>query len=631
MIILFASCGIQKCPVCENAPPYPKAHQIYRGKFYDTYDCGIYLLEHQCFQKAIETFDLSITDRYKDQRFARTYSNHFIDDYFPHREKGIALYYLGEFEKAYTELSLSIDQYVSEKAQYFLDKVKTARFQAKGIAPTQPKIVVKQNQKWITREYPVIISGKVIDSQFVSNITIDDQTVFQECSSQMVSFDHPLFLEEGSHRIHIKADNLNKGESHRSIVIHLDRTGPQIIVNESENSSVISGVVVDHIGLNQIRLNNQMIHCQGKKRVPFQTKLRQSSSTTFIHAEDLAGNITEKNYDHLKKSEIKQLLVASRDESAVYAYQRNDCKKSSIYLMIDEWKSIDYTFRPDITIQGEVISGYTITHLTINHKPLMIEADKRIIFSKTLHLSSGKNHIDIQAINQKGQTEVNYLTITRHIPDAQKIKNRFRLAVYSFDSISWKSETDHFFDAFMSALIDQNRFLAFPREKDKKQSSLWSLLFAQSEPILADAIVKGRIIKKTKDIEIFVPVVSLDSTILAYADIYIPQQQDYNLSMVMKRLVEKLKTRFPLVQGSITHANHADFCLKDNSLISPQSKIFPGFPVYLYRQDMNDPFRGCQQTIIGFGEVNEMFKTGFCAAVHHKTNMSLDNIFLIVK
>lgn len=58
--------------------------------------------------------------RPEDARRVRTYGLHFIDDYFPHRELGIAYYRMKRFTDAERELLISMDQTPSAKARPIL-------------------------------------------------------------------------------------------------------------------------------------------------------------------------------------------------------------------------------------------------------------------------------------------------------------------------------------------------------------------------------------------------------------------------------------------------------------------------------------------------------------------------------
>ncbi|KPA12491.1 hypothetical protein MHK_007303, partial [Candidatus Magnetomorum sp. HK-1] len=119
----------------------------------------------------------------------------------------------------------------------------------------------------------------------------------------------------------------------------------------------------------------------------------------------------------------------------------------------------------------------------------------------------------------------------------------------------------------------------------------------------AEAFLKGRIIKSRKDIEIYVPLENLDSRILGYADIYIPEITDYNLKFVMKRLAEKLINRFPLVKGKVIMSKNKLLCVEAPEWIASDNKISLDWPAFIYLNTTHDPIRGSDQEIISISQI----------------------------
>jgi TolB-like protein len=97
-------------------------------RFYNYYDEGLQYMEKQDWVRAIGEFKSSASLEFEDAKRKRTYGTRFIE-YYPHREIGIAHYYLGEFSDAKQELDLSMAYVKSDRAQEYLDRV------LKGISP----------------------------------------------------------------------------------------------------------------------------------------------------------------------------------------------------------------------------------------------------------------------------------------------------------------------------------------------------------------------------------------------------------------------------------------------------------------------------------------------------------------
>ena len=97
--------------------------QLHAGdRWYNFYQDGLKLMKQKRYAEAIEKFDRALKTKKKDMLKIRTYGMHFIE-YFPHREKGICLYFLGKMDEAQRELQLSIRQQYSARAQNYLNKI----------------------------------------------------------------------------------------------------------------------------------------------------------------------------------------------------------------------------------------------------------------------------------------------------------------------------------------------------------------------------------------------------------------------------------------------------------------------------------------------------------------------------
>lgn len=109
-----------------------------QSRFYNYYDEGSQYMEKGDWIRAIGEFKSSASLEFEDAKRKRTYGTRFIE-YFPHREIGIAHYFLGEFQEAKQELELSLAYTKSDRAQEFLDRV------LKGISPAD--LAAEQRRK----------------------------------------------------------------------------------------------------------------------------------------------------------------------------------------------------------------------------------------------------------------------------------------------------------------------------------------------------------------------------------------------------------------------------------------------------------------------------------------------------
>ncbi len=139
-----------KAPECEkNGVEYCKVKGNFRHEWWDYQERGLSCMEGECNQPALDDFQQCIDLRTPldraavvpgcDKRRARTYGMHF-EDYFCHREKGVALYHLGRHDEAIEELEFSLRCTDSAKAEYYLNQARSDKLTKSG-ADTQAPLL----------------------------------------------------------------------------------------------------------------------------------------------------------------------------------------------------------------------------------------------------------------------------------------------------------------------------------------------------------------------------------------------------------------------------------------------------------------------------------------------------------
>jgi len=238
-LVSFILHSLCQC-VAQNSRPiyvkdgktYGKVGGTFRHRWWNYYERGLSYADGGFYNEALEDLNEAISQRDKDQRMARTYGMHFID-YFPHRELGIVYYQLGKLGLAKEELDLSLRQYPSAKARFYLDRVRKSLIEQKALKITPPRLTLdfKTQEVW-TRENPIVISGLAEDEQYVAAITIKGLPLFLEGSKKRVLFSESLSLSQGTHTIQVVARNLMGKATKRQLVIHVDRQGPLVTIDQ---------------------------------------------------------------------------------------------------------------------------------------------------------------------------------------------------------------------------------------------------------------------------------------------------------------------------------------------------------------------------------------------------------------
>ncbi|MBC8385569.1 MAG: hypothetical protein H8E57_08650 [Candidatus Cloacimonetes bacterium] len=122
-------------------------------KFYNYYEKGSTFMMRKDWQRALEEYKSAASLEFKDAKKKRTYGTRFIE-YFPHREIGIAHFYLGEYEKALSELKLSLAFKPSKRAAAFINKIKNAGevSEIEGKSPEDLRKEEKERQAALEQE-----------------------------------------------------------------------------------------------------------------------------------------------------------------------------------------------------------------------------------------------------------------------------------------------------------------------------------------------------------------------------------------------------------------------------------------------------------------------------------------------
>ena len=180
LLILLSGCaeGPTGAAYMKDGKEYGTVKGTFRQRWWNYYERGLSYAEGMFHREALEDFREAVKQRAEDQRTARTYGMHFID-YFPHRESGIIHFQLGDLKEAEKELELSLNQFPSAKARFYLDRVRKSLLESRATGRTPPRIALnfKADEVW-TKEDPVTVSGEAQDESYVAAVSISRKAAF---------------------------------------------------------------------------------------------------------------------------------------------------------------------------------------------------------------------------------------------------------------------------------------------------------------------------------------------------------------------------------------------------------------------------------------------------------------------
>jgi len=592
---LLSACAVKPDPVCvkENRI-YCKPSGNFTGRWYDYYERAMSCMEGECYDAALADLNETLKLRSEDQRMARTFGMHFAD-YFPHREKGLIYFNKADYEAAEKELELSVRQYPSEKAYFYLDKVRVRLMEQKQSAVSVPRLSVnvgsgvKYPEPLWTRDDPVLISGIAEDEQYVSEILVKNKAVFLENSSREVHFSAQLKMEQGPHEVEIIARNLRKQEAVQKLFIHVDRLGPVISLNAFSPEQGITGRLYDESGEIFLFADGKNIPIPKGEIAEFSIPAKEEM---ILIAKDRLGNetVAELRADPLADFHLSGILLAENGQGAGVSYLSPE--------IILETQSVELGFDAPgfdapMRIKGQIRSKYSVRKLNINDMPVVIQPGRVIFFNHFIRLEKGKNTVRIEAEDELGNKGFKELDITAEVPEAFKLKYRYCLALQPFETLADPQDQKEtlFGHFFLKNILDHGRFQVILRDTKPLTPDLEPLTSnpeSESEPRtpVPAAVLMGNFYETAAGIEIAARMVDISSgEILAVKDVFGESKDRQAYQALSEKLSEKFHRAFPLMDAAITRVEDKGLDFSPEKWVPEKGEIKLKWPLIVYRRD----------------------------------------------
>ena len=634
LVILFTwGCTDRSLPSAyvKDDKEYGKVGGAFFGhQWWHYYERAISYADGEFYEEALADLREAVSRREKDQRMARTYGMHFID-YFPHRELGIVYYQLMDMEKAKTELERSLSQFPSAKARFYLDRVRKTLLEQEAEELPPPALTIDVTDEVWTRQDPVVISGVAEDEAYVAGITIRGIPLFLDGSEKRVPFEKVLNLSQGTHIVEVSAKNLMGKTTTERIVIHVDREGPIVSLQEfyfdwsaAGREVRISGLIYDEAGVSELKINGQPILTQKEKKVPFTARLPVDHADKLeLSASDQLGNRTSACIPFSNRQSRLPVLLACRELDAQSCrlagfFGSSDTNPPAIRLR--GWTDRQTVFLNRAYIEGRVNSESAIQRLTINQIPILCGQGRHIFFSHMADLAEGENVLTIEAGDEAGCTASRKIIVIRRIPRAFDLEERMSLTVFPFE---YKGITSSaclgFHDNLINAIVDLNRFRVVERDKldivlrEQKLSRTdlfeRSTLLKLGRLVAAQSVITGSIIETRKGVEVVARMIDTEtSEILATEDVYNEVKNLPALRFLAEGMAAKFHRDFPLIDGLIIERKGKDiFTDLGRNMIKLQRRLI------IYREDpVKHPetgkILGMDNKVIGRARVTQLMQ-----------------------
>ena len=576
LLTLAGGCAVQQSETryTKDGKTYGQVEGAFRHRWWNYYERGLSFADGAFYEPAAADLKTAVQKRGRDQRMARTYGMHFMD-YFPHRELGVVYYLAGDFKDARRELEISLDQFPTAKARFYLDRVRKGLMEKEGKEAGPPAITldIKEDPFW-TREDPVLITGLARDDGYVSELSVKGLPLFLDGSSRRVPFKKALSLGQGKHLVEITAKNLMGAVATRRVVIHVDREGPVIALAGLEKTGsarpfrvTLSGTAFDDAGVAGIRVAGKDIGFQGSGSVNFRESITTDGDSIEIVALDRLGNKTSAHIDLKDFSHVRRPIMVASAASGPGLLNlaglpgSKDTRPPKIELK--GWTGSQTVYMEKAYIEGKIKDESNIESLYVAGTPILKQKGRYVFFSHLAELHPGENAITIEAEDEAGNRSREEIVITRKIPKALQLAERLSLTVLPFEQKGEIPESSLFFqDGLINALVDQNRFRLIERDKLdvilQEQSLSRTKLIDKSTAlrlgklVAAKSILTGSIVETRTGIEIVARMIDTEtSEILATNDVYDEAEGLPEIRELAQGMAVKFHRDFPLLGGIV--------------------------------------------------------------------------------
>jgi len=603
-ILFFLLYFVKGCQIIPDQLPIEKNGKIYgvtKGLFqhnsWDYYERGLSFAKGGFWNEAAIDLQKAISLNYKDQWNARTYGWRFID-YFPHRELGIAKYYLGKYKESIEELVTSRDMVKTAKTEMYIDRVRKKIIEQKTGDSQRPKIFITSPDKYfVTNDFFVTIHGLAIDNHFVSSIKVKDNNIRIDISEKEIPFHVKCPIDSGEDEIPITVTDLFGNTSKTFINFRVDRLGPVISIDEhsknniSQTKFVLKAAIFDESGLKELIINKKKkILCNESKMFNLKKIVLLQPGTKEIHLEaiDSLGNSTDATINCIdkKQNSIKSELLAFNNTvyengilTGIIKKKRNLAEKENPDIPQPPKLNLRYptekiikTYLNQFYVCGNIEDRDSkVEALSINGTNVDIPLPgKKVFFKEKVSLTKDTNFINFRFTDSLGYAGSETITIIKLIPKIYNEENRLKLFIKTFprhpnDNILSDDFEEHLLDSLAKKIKLNNISLwRFSVKQDivSKSTIKDAAVFAKQNKF--DCFATGNIRENYYDaedqiensIEIQVKVFDTQEKRLSHVNAYKENINKNliadNLKNLAQELYEKIVDDLPIIEGTGT-------------------------------------------------------------------------------
>ncbi len=581
----------------------------WRPYWWNFYERGISRASEGQLQEATQDFETAAGERKgatvarpNDARRVRTYGMHFIDDYFPHRELGIAHYRMNRFVEAEKELLVSLSQTPSAKAKAYLNLVRREMLRQKPAQAEPPSLELQLASGKYLNSDTTTLSGVAQSKNYVSSVFVDGGRLFVELAEPELRFSRELKLRPGANQVVVETIDLVGKAAKKTLLLNVDMTYPAVVIQDvvktNQEKVAVSGAAMDNSGISRLVVAGrpQAID-RPTTEVEFSVEAAVGDMIS-VEVTDIAGNTTSARVsvtpDMLQPGEegvSRPVLLAELGSGRLGDFT------SGTLLLSQKAAGGDQT-PPTITLRdvvenrviydnqfifdGMARDNGRLAVLSVNGEDLLGSRTGVLIkyFTHRATLKEGENRFTVVAVDKAGNRSEKTFQVIRKIQEALQVGARLTLALLPLQQGgAAQAASSQVYDLLIGSFLECGRFNLVERDEAVFKALLTELKIGSSELAdkttavrigrmkTAEGMIYGKTIEDDRSVAIDLWLVDTEtSEILFFADVYGEDKSRDELKWLMDGLVLKYRQRFPLVRGKVTGVSEAGLSINNGAL-----------------------------------------------------------------
>ena len=426
---------------------------MFRGRWWSYYERGRSFSDGEFWAEAEKDFRTALSIRDGDQLWPRTYGLHFLPEYFPLRELGVALYHQEKWDEAIQHLDQSLERQPSARAEYFRERTLRGGLESAGGDTEPPSVeVIKPGSATAVVRRLAEIEAIARDDQFVAGITVNGERVLVARAEPEIRFRRWVALEPGQNEIRIEVEDLvGKTTTHR-VEILSDVDGPAVSFDQPVVvPGTIRGVAADPGGIESVVVAGReaTILERTAGRVEFEVTVseRPADGPVLFECKDTRGNATGGRLplDVLQLSDAAPSVVFAKGPTTVdignglHAFfvggqpvmiAKAPPEPGPPAIRFLSVRDENRYFREEIIVAFDVTATAPLAALELNGRPVQIVPGRSIqSASRRILLAPGENSLEVRAVDRDGQESRETVAVTRHLTPMESPASRLQAAV----------------------------------------------------------------------------------------------------------------------------------------------------------------------------------------------------------